>query len=125
MGRIIDLHIHTNCSDGDLTPYEVIDMAFENNIDTIAIADHDTIEAYTPELIKYARDKHINLIKAVEISTKANKYGLHVLGYNFDLDNEEFNLKLSKLRNVRHDYLFNVASKLRELGYEINTDELD
>ena len=91
----------------------------------MAIADHDTIESYNEEIFKYAEDKNIKLISAVEISTKINKCGIHVLGYNFDLNNEEFQEKLCKIRNARHDYLHNVAKKLNELGYYLNVEELD
>lgn len=125
MEKIIDLHIHTNISDGTLTPKEVIDEAVKNNIHTIAIADHDTIDAYTKELYEYAKEKNINLITAVEISTKINKAGIHVLGYNFDKKNKKLLKKLSLLRNARHDYLFNVTKKLNKLGYKVNIDELD
>ena len=125
MEKIIDLHIHTNISDGALSPKEIVDEAIKNNVHTIAFADHDTIDSYTDELYKYAKDNNINLINAVEISTKINKAGLHVLGYNFDIKNKKLIDKLSLLRNARHDYLFNVAKKLNELGYIVNTDELD
>ena len=125
MEKIIDLHIHTNISDGALTPKEIIDEAVKNNVHTIAIADHDTIDAYTQELYDYAKEKNINLITAVEISTKINKAGIHVLGYNFDKKNKKLLKKLSLLRNARHDYLFNVTKKLNELGYKVNIDELD
>ena len=125
MEKIIDLHIHTNISDGALTPKEIIDEAVKNNVHTIAIADHDTIDAYTQELYDYAKEKNINLITAVEISTKINKAGIHVLGYNFDKKNKKLLKKLSLLRNARHNYLFNVTKKLNELGYKVNIDELD
>lgn len=125
MEKKIDLHIHTTVSDGALTPKEVIDEAVKNGVSTIAIADHDTVEAYTDELINYAKEKNIELIKAVEISTKTKKCGIHVLGYNIDIHNEEFKNKLAKLRNARHDYLFDVATKLSELGYQLNVEELD
>ncbi len=121
----IDLHIHSNLSDGTLSPKEIIDEAVKNNVNTIAIADHDTIDAYTKELYEYAKTNNINLINGVEISTKINKAGIHVLGYNFDLNNENFKQKLSSLRNARHDYLYNVAKKLKDLGYVINVEELD
>jgi predicted metal-dependent phosphoesterase TrpH len=121
----IDLHIHTNCSDGELTPFEIIDEAKKNGVKTIAIADHDTTEAYTKELEDYAKKNDINLINAVEISTKIDKCGIHVLGYNFDLKNKKLLDKLKKLRNARHDYLHNVATKVKELGYIIDTEELD
>ena len=125
MEKIIDLHIHTNISDGALTPKEIIDEAVKNNVHTIAIADHDSIDAYTQELYDYAKEKNINLITAVEISTKINKAGIHVLGYNFDKKNKKLLKKLSLLRNARHDYLFNVTKKLNKLGYKVNIDELD
>ena len=125
MKKRIDLHIHTTKSDGALTPKEVIDEAYKNGVSAMAIADHDTIEAYNEEIFKYAEDKNIKLISAVEISTKINKCGIHVLGYNFDLNNKEFQEKLCKIRNARHDYLHNVAKKLNELGYYLNVEELD
>lgn len=125
MEKIIDLHIHTTVSDGALTPKEIIDEAVKNNVHTIAIADHDTIDAYTDELFNYANEKNINLIHAVEISTKTKKTGIHVLGYNFNLEDENFKQKLSLLRNARHDYLYNVGKKLNELGYLLNVEELD
>lgn len=125
MSKKIDLHIHTTMSDGVLTPKEVIDEASKNNIYAIAIADHDTIEAYNEELFNYAKNKNIKLINAVEISTKSKKAGIHVLGYNFDLNDKKFQEKLYKIRNVRHDYLYNVGKKLNELGYTLNVEELD
>ena len=125
MEKIIDLHIHTNVSDGVLSPKEVIDMAVKNGAGVIAIADHDTVDAYSDELFDYAEERNIILVPAVEISTKTKKCGIHVLGYNFDLSDEHFKEELSKLRNARHDYLFDVASKISELGYVINTEELD
>lgn len=125
MTKRIDLHIHTKISDGTLTPKEVIDEAYKNGVSVIAIADHDTTEAYNDELFSYAESKNIKLINAVEISTKNNKVGIHVLGYNFDLNNNEMQEKLYKIRNARHDYLHNVAEKLAQLGYYLNVEELD
>lgn len=121
----IDLHIHTTISDGVLTPKEVIDEAVKNGVSVISIADHDTIDAYTDELFEYAKSKNIKLIPAVEISTKTKKSGIHVLGYNFDLEDAKFKEKLKQIRNARHDYLHKVAKKLVELGYCVNLTELD
>jgi len=125
MEKIIDLHIHTNLSDGALSPKEIIDESSKIGLKTISITDHDTIEAYDKEIIEYANNKGINLIPGVEISTKINKCGIHVLGYNFDINNNELIEKLSLLRNARHDYLYNVSKKLNELGYDLNVQELD
>lgn len=125
MLKRIDLHIHTTMSDGALTPKEVIDEAYKNGVSYLAIADHDTIEAYNNELFSYAESKNVKIINAVEISTKISKAGIHVLGYNFDINNKNLQERLYKIRNARHDYLHKVAVKLNELGYILNVDNLD
>ena len=121
----IDLHIHTNKSDGALMPKQIIDEAVKANLQAISITDHDTIDAYTDETMKYAKEQGIKLIVGVEISTKSDRCGIHVLGYNFDLNNEEFKQKLDRIRNARHDYLKAVAKKIEKLNYKINVEELD
>lgn len=121
----IDLHIHTSKSDGILTPKEVIDEAKKNNVDVISICDHDTIDAYTDSLLEYAKKNDIKLIYGVEISTKYKGYGYHVLGYNIDIFNKNLKEELSKIRLARHNYLHEVSEKLNELGYIVNTNELD
>lgn len=122
---MIDLHIHTNFSDGELSPKEIIDEAVKNGVTTIAIADHDTIEAYSEELYQYAKLKNVKLLNAVEISTKYENFFVHILGYNFDINNKALKEKLTLVRNARHDYLYNVSKKLMELGYSVNVEKLD
>lgn len=124
MERIVDLHIHTTCSDGALTPKQVVDMAVKNNVEIISIADHDSIMAYTEDFFQYAQNKGVSIIPAVEISTRNNGVGVHVLGYNFDLNNKELNNVLFKLKNARQDYLIDVTRKLDELGYSVNIEKL-
>lgn len=119
------MHIHTICSDGNLSPKQIIDEAKKNKVSVIAIADHDTVEAYTTSLFDYAKSQGIKLIPAVEISTKIAKVGFHVLGYNFDLMNKNLLKKLSLLRNTRRDYLNKVAKKLSDLGYILNIEKLN
>lgn len=125
MKRLIDLHIHSNLSDGELSPKEIIDRAINNGVSVIAIADHDTTLAYNDELFNYVKENNVKLITAVEISTKYKGIGIHVLGYNFDINNKKFNDKLYSIRNARHIYLHDVATKLKELGYIIDVDSLD
>ena len=125
MEKIIDLHVHTNISDGALTPKEVIDEAANNNVSVLAIADHDIIDAYIDDLFNYAKEKKIEIIPAVEISTKTKKCGIHVLGYNIDINSEKLKNKLFELRNIRHKYLHDVSKALNDIGYKIDTDELD
>ena len=121
----IDLHIHSNYSDGKFSPKEIIDMAKQNNVKYISITDHDNVDAYTDELFDYANKNNVTLITGVEISTKTDKCGIHILGYNYDLNNKELKDQLCKLRYARHDYLRKVSNKLSNLGFIVNTNELD
>lgn len=121
----IDLHIHSTCSDGKLTPTQIVDEAIKNNVLYFSIADHDTVSAYTDELFEQLKNKNICLIPAVEISTKFNGVGIHVLGYNIDVTNEFLIKRLYEIRNTRHIYLEKVTRKLEELGYKVNFEELD
>lgn len=125
MERLIDLHIHSNISDGKLSPKEVIDRAYKNNVRFISIADHDSIDAYNEDLFEYAEKLGIKIIPGLEISTKIKKCGIHVLGYNYDINNLELKNTLIKLRNARHDYLYNVSDLLKKLGYVVNINDLD
>lgn len=136
---MIDLHIHTKNSDGIMTPKEVIDEAYKKNVKIIAITDHDTLESYTNKIkmsegqcdstpisiFQYAKLKGLTLIPAVEMSTRNEKVGIHVLGYNIDIYNDKLNEELHRVRNARHIYLHDVAEKLEKLGYKVNTKELD
>ena len=125
MKKIIDLHIHSNLSDGELSPKEIIDRAVNNGVEVIAIADHDTTITYNDDLFNYAKENNVKLITAVEISTKYKGIGIHVLGYNFDINNKLLTDKLYSNRNARHIYLHNVAAKLKEFGYVIDVNSLD
>ena len=125
MDKNIDLHIHTNMSDGVFSPKEIIDIAKENNVEYLSITDHDSVFAYNDELFEYAKSKGINLITGVEVSTKIDKCGIHVLGYDLDITNKDLNDMLFKIQNARHIYLKDVSEKLISLGYKINFEELD
>lgn len=125
MEGLIDLHIHTNMSDGEYSPKEIIDMAIKNNVKVLAITDHDTIDAYTEDVLLYAKQNNILLIPGVEISTKINKCGIHVLGYNISLNDKNLKNMLDLLRNNRHIYLAKVSSELKKLGYHVSLNELD
>ena len=125
MDKNIDLHIHTNMSDGVFSPKEIIDIAKENNVKYLSITDHDSVFAYNDELFEYAKSNGINLITGVEVSTKIDKCGIHVLGYGLDITNKDLNDMLFKIQNARHIYLKDVSEKLISLGYKVDYEELD
>lgn len=121
----IDLHIHTKYSDGVLSPKQIIDIAAKNDIKVISFADHDTVEAYSEDVFEYAKKNNVQIIPAVEISTRDKNVGIHILGYNFSINNEELKKELSLIRNSRHDYLNKVGKVLNELGFTINLSKLN
>lgn len=125
MKDIIDLHIHSSCSDGEFNPRDIIDEAIRRRVNIISICDHDSVDAYQDEIIRYAEENNIKLITGVEISTSTNKGGIHILGYGFDLYNSEFREKLYNLKNSRHIYLKEVSVILKELGYKVDVERLD
>lgn len=120
----IDFHIHRTYSDGTLSPKEVIDVAVKNNVKVISITDHDSIEAYNDELFDYANKNGIKLIVGVEISTKIEKCGIHILAYNFDVNNQELKNLLNEAQNNRQKYLIDVTNSLEKIGFTVNLDKL-
>lgn len=125
MYQIIDLHVHTTCSDGSLSPKEIIEEAIQKGVRVLSITDHDSIEAYNEELYELAKANNLKIIPGVELSTRNGKVGIHVLGYQFDLNNLELKQAIERLKNARHNYLYKVAEKLNQIGYTISLFELD
>ncbi len=91
----VDMHIHTDYSDGYESPKEIIRMAYKNNIKEIAITDHDTMEAFSILDIKNIKKEYgIILHTGVEISAIYNNHLIHLLAYDI---NPTLFKKLSKL----------------------------
>lgn len=121
----IDLHIHTTCSDGSFTPIEIIDLAKKHHLEVISISDHDCIDAYNDEFFAYAKKCNLKIITGIEISTRLANKSYHVLGYNFDINNDALKKEIALLKNSRLDYLYNVGNKLKELGFYLDIDKLE
>ena len=98
-----DLHCHSNCSDGTMSPIEIIDMAKQEGLLGISITDHDTIKAYDKSFLAYAQRKNIPVISGVEFSSVHNGISVHVLGYAFSINDEirEFCYKHALRRKER------------------------
>lgn len=81
--RKIDLHVHTACSDGTVTPAELVRLAKEAGLSAVAITDHDT-EAGVREAEEAGRRLGIEVVPGIEISTK-HLVAVHILGYYIDV----------------------------------------
>ena len=85
-----DLHMHSCYSgDGQFTPEELIKIAKERGLKTIALSDHDCISG-VKDMIQLGLDAGIEVIPAIECSTSIGYSDVHLLGYGIDIDNEYF-----------------------------------
>jgi predicted metal-dependent phosphoesterase TrpH len=97
----IDLHIHTNASDGSYSPFEIIALARKRGIGAIAFTDHDTIDGV--EAVSGSRELDgIRFLTGVEITVAAPPtFGLsgslHLLGYGIRIDDSELENLLQAL----------------------------
>lgn len=122
----IDLHLHTNHSDGSLSPVELIDLLEKYEVTTFAITDHDTISAL-PEAQDYAKAKGIRLIKGVELSIEyalPEMEHLHLLGLFIDIEEPHLNEALHNLRQEREKRAKAIIQKLKDLGITFDEHQL-
>ncbi|MBU0468431.1 MAG: PHP domain-containing protein [Candidatus Omnitrophica bacterium] len=117
MIKYADLHIHTNYSDSTLTPKEVVEQAYKNNISCISITDHDTFEGI-PIAIEESKKYDIEVISGIELSSVMNGRDVHILGYLFDHANEEFVNRLICMQDTRIGRMQKMINKLKELGID-------
>ncbi|WP_024613544.1 PHP domain-containing protein [Clostridium sp. Ade.TY] len=117
-----DFHVHTNFSDGILSPKDIIDRAKENNVSILAITDHDTIDGIT-EAISLANENDIKLIPGIELSCNYNNESIHLLGFFKDNSYTSENLLklLDEIKNRRIIRAKNMVKKLKE-KFDINID---
>jgi 3',5'-nucleoside bisphosphate phosphatase len=115
----IDLHIHTNCSDGLYSTKEVLDLAADRNLDVIAITDHDTLDGYHKAL-KLLDNYDLKLIPAVEISTNYKGYDIHLLAYNVDPNNKKLNSLLLGIQHGRFIRAKKIIRKLEDFDIQID-----
>ncbi len=119
----IDLHLHTNKSDGTLSPIDLVKLAADQNINTIAITDHDTVDG-VEEAINEGEKRNLRVVPGIEISSKYTGGTLHILGFGIDIRAPLFLKNLSEFQNVRKHRNNKIISKLQSLGIEISVDEI-
>ena len=111
MNKYIDLHAHTNYSDGELSPDELIKLAIKNNIGILAITDHNTIEGV--KNITYKPD-NIQIINGIELSAKIDVGTMHILGYDIDIQNKDLNNKLIELKDNSVNSVLSVIEQIKK-----------
>ena len=77
--KLCDLHTHSTCSDGTLTPTELVKLALEKDLAALALTDHNTV-AGLPEFLEAARGTELEAVPGIEFSVDYGDIELHILG---------------------------------------------
>ncbi|MBQ9718968.1 MAG: PHP domain-containing protein, partial [Clostridia bacterium] len=120
--RRIDLHTHTTCSDGSMTPEELVCHAKESGLSAVAVSDHDTADGVKAAL-EAGKKYGIEVIPAIELSAKSDTE-THILGYFIDPDSSKLTDAMAYIREVRTIRLGETCVMLQNLGIDVTLDEV-
>ena len=120
----VDLHLHTNYSDGALSPSELVQLCFDRGLHTIAITDHDTTFGL-PEAQMYASKLRLKLINGIELGTQYMEDEVHILGYGVDSQDIRFQQRLSAFRDGRLSRGKRIIEKLSTIGIEVTWEQVE
>jgi predicted metal-dependent phosphoesterase TrpH len=119
----IDLHTHTNRSDGTFTPDELVRRAAAQGLDVIALTDHDTTDGLE-EAAASGTETGVEVVPGVEFSAELDRTSVHVLCYWMDVGHAEFQAELGRLRDDRYRRGELMIEKLQELGFSISFERV-
>ncbi len=122
---MIDLHSHTNQSDGTFSPAQLVSEAVKDGVDVLSITDHDTFAGYDAAA-PHARDAGIELLCGIELSTKLHGHSVHLLGYFPNgCGPDGIREWVEEMQASRKDRNTRLAARLRELGFDITLEEAE
>lgn len=124
MASRVDLHIHTACSDGVLSPRDVVQRASSRGLQTIAITDHDTV-AGVPEALEAASEVGLECIPGVEMSCEMAKGEAHILGFFVSTDADtSLSVMLARFRASRLERARKILDKLARLRVPLDWEDV-
>ena len=118
----IDLHTHSEFSDGTCSPKEVVHAALKAGANVFALTDHDTTDGVR-QAEAVCKEHRILFTPGVEISTREHDH-LHFTGYNLDLDNPTFQAFLAQNRQNRRERIRQIIRQLIEAGVNITEEDV-
>ena len=128
---MIDLHTHTDESDGTLAPAQLVRAAKELGLEALAISDHDTFAGYD-RAVPLARAANLELVCGIELGTKLRRHpgahpkAVHVLGYFLDgVPTTRFRQWLGGIQESRRDRNQRLAARLESLGVPVSVEEVE
>ncbi len=120
---MIDLHTHSNISDGTDSPRELVNKALAAGITVLGLTDHDTISGW-PEAISALRPG-IDLVLGAEISAQTSDgVSVHILGLLFDPDHQELAQVLLQTRDNRVGRMEKIIARLNAAGIDITMEDV-
>ena len=120
----VDLHIHSNNSDGTFSPSQIVDWAKEKGLSFISITDHDGIGGLE-EGARAARAAGIDFVNGIEMSTEyRGSVELHILGYGFDAENVEILRVCDIMRRSRFERNEKLLAAVRAEGFDIKDEDI-
>ncbi|TSD65780.1 PHP domain-containing protein [Aeromicrobium piscarium] len=121
----IDLHTHSNRSDGTDTPAELVRNARERaGLDIVALTDHDSTAGWEEAQATADDVGGIRVVRGIEISTRYAGASVHLLGYEFDPSYAPLVEELERVLGGRDDRLPLTIARLNELGYAITEEDV-
>lgn len=126
----IDLHAHSNASDGSDAPAEVVKSAYAAGLDVVALTDHDTVDGYeeavsaVTQLPARVDGRRFGLVPGIELSCLVDHVSLHLLGYLFDPTYPALVAELELLRIDRVRRARAMVDKLVELGAPVSWEQV-
>ncbi len=122
---MIDLHSHTNESDGTFSPAQLVAEARRVGVNALGITDHDTFAGYDLALSD-AQAVGLELICGIELSTKLHGRSVHLLGYFLNTSGlGDFRTQIQDIQAARRDRNIRLVARLQELGMDITLEEAE
>ncbi|HEY7885858.1 MAG TPA: PHP domain-containing protein [Cellvibrionaceae bacterium] len=112
---IVDLHTHSNYSDGILSPRALMSRAKSLGVDIIALTDHDTV-AGIAEAEQAAGELGLTLVPGIELSSRWGKVGVHIVGLNIDCQHPALVAAIEYQQHARRERNSEIAVRLEKLG---------
>jgi predicted metal-dependent phosphoesterase TrpH len=122
----IDLHVHTNYSDGSFTPKEVVEYCKKVSVIAVGITDHDNIDGIKEAIIE-GEKLGVEVIPGVEISCDFKdsfEEEIHILGYYIDCENAKLKQTLKFFQEARQKRAYKIFNKLVSLGIPIKEEDV-
>ncbi|BAI80261.1 conserved hypothetical protein [Deferribacter desulfuricans SSM1] len=122
---LIDLHIHTNfSSDGEFSPLEIYKEIKKRGVSLFSITDHNSIDGVLDLYSKVDIADNISFIPGVEFSCKFKGEEIHLLVYNFPLNDERVTYLIDKFKELKIEQAVKRVYKLKELGFKVDVEEV-